>query len=99
MTNSTMSVIRPGSLRMSLNEHHAQDFASMFKTNLAAFEPIEDRLNTYQTSTDHYARLFFQQENDTFVPLKQISRSFSLSNEGNNVSAAREIDACDDIVF
>ena len=71
----------------------------MFKTNLAALEPIEDRLNTCQSSIDQYERLFFQQANDTFVPMQQISRSFSLSNEGKEVFPVREKSMCAGILF
>lgn len=54
----------------------------MFKTTLTVLQPIEDRLKECESIMNEYTSLFFKQENDDFIPLKHITRSFSLSLEG-----------------
>ncbi|CAF0792878.1 unnamed protein product [Rotaria sordida] len=55
------------------------DFASMFKTTLTVLQPIEDRLKECESAMNEYTNLFFKQENDAFIPMKQAARSFSIS--------------------
>ncbi|CAF4914720.1 unnamed protein product [Rotaria sp. Silwood1] len=55
------------------------DFASMFKTTLTVLQPIEDRLKECELAMNEYTNLFFKQENDAFIPMKQAVRSFSIS--------------------
>jgi hypothetical protein len=54
----------------------------MFKTTLTVLQPIEDHLNECELIVNGYTNLFFKQENDAFIPLKHVTRSFSLSNDG-----------------
>ncbi|CAF2707110.1 unnamed protein product [Rotaria sp. Silwood2] len=55
------------------------DFASMFKTTLTVLQPIEDRIKECELAMNEYTNLFFKQENDAFIPMKQVTRSFSIS--------------------
>jgi hypothetical protein len=54
----------------------------MFKTTLTVLQPIEERLNECESLMNEYTNLFFKQENDAFIPLKTVPRSFSISLDG-----------------
>jgi len=54
----------------------------MFKTSLTVLQPIEDRLKECESIVNEYTTLFFKQEHDQFIPLKHVTRSFSLSLDG-----------------
>ncbi|CAF5176835.1 unnamed protein product, partial [Rotaria sp. Silwood1] len=46
---------------------------------LTVLQPIEDRLKECELAINEYTNLFFKQENDAFIPMKQAVRSFSIS--------------------
>jgi hypothetical protein len=54
----------------------------MFKTSLTVLKPIEDRLNECELLMNDYTNLFFKQEDDEFMPMTRVARSFSVSLEG-----------------
>lgn len=58
----------------------------MFKTSLTVLQPIEDQLKECEEIMNEYTNLFFKQEDDEFVPIKHVARSFSLSLEGKNIN-------------
>jgi hypothetical protein len=54
----------------------------MFKTNLNALQPLEDRLKECESIVNQYTTSFFQQESDPFIPMKPVTRSFDFTADG-----------------
>lgn len=54
----------------------------MFKTTLTVLQPIEDRVKECELAMTEYTNLFFKQDNDPFIPMKPVVRSFSVSLDG-----------------
>ncbi|CAF3070549.1 unnamed protein product [Rotaria socialis] len=55
------------------------EYASMFKTTLTVLQPIEDRIKECETTMNEYTNLFFKQDDDDFIPMTKVPRSFSIS--------------------
>jgi hypothetical protein len=54
----------------------------MFKTSLNVLQPIEDRLKECESIMNEYTNLFFKQDDDAFIPMTRVARTFSVSLEG-----------------
>jgi hypothetical protein len=54
----------------------------MFQTSLNILQPIEDRLNECESIMNEYTNLFFKKDDDAFIPMARVDRSFSVSLEG-----------------
>lgn len=55
----------------------------MFQTTLTVLQPIEDRLEECEATMEQYTNIFFKQEDDTFIPVKQTARSFTMTPDGS----------------
>ena len=56
----------------------------MFKTNLNALQPLEDRVRECEAIVNECVNVFFQQETDAFIPMKPVARSFDFTSEGTD---------------
>ncbi|CAF1090713.1 unnamed protein product [Adineta ricciae] len=68
------------------------EFSDMFKTNLNALQPLEDRVRECEAIVNEYVNVFFQQETDLFIPMKPVARSFDFTAEElENVDPGSEL--------